>query len=148
MSDLKNWNIVPLIISCRISSEPFYHLINIQSEAGVFCKKRCSQKFRKVHRKTPVPECRPQACNFIKKETLEQVFSGEFCEISINTFSTKRSRATTSILFSYIYSFTFAKSKSLILIQSSFLFFVLSIFYYSIYQKSELSKDSQNNNHT
>ena len=28
----------------------------------------------------------PQACNFIKKETLAQVFSGEFCEISKNTF--------------------------------------------------------------
>ena len=31
--------------------------------------------------------CRPQACNFIKKETLAQVFSCEFCEISKNTFS-------------------------------------------------------------
>ena len=29
---------------------------------------------------------RPQVCNFIKKETLAQVFSCEFCEISINTF--------------------------------------------------------------
>ena len=29
---------------------------------------------------------RPQACNFIKKETLVQVFSCEFCEISKNTF--------------------------------------------------------------
>ena len=28
-----------------------------------------------------------QACNFIKKETLEQVFSCEFCEISKNIFS-------------------------------------------------------------
>ena len=28
---------------------------------------------------------RPQACNFIKKETLAQVFSCEFCEISKNT---------------------------------------------------------------
>ena len=27
------------------------------------------------------------ACNFIKKETLTQVFSCEFCEISKNTFS-------------------------------------------------------------
>ena len=26
------------------------------------------------------------ACNFIKKETLAQVFPGEFCEISKNTF--------------------------------------------------------------
>ena len=30
--------------------------------------------------------CRPQAYNFVKKETLGQVFSCEFCEISKNTF--------------------------------------------------------------
>ena len=29
---------------------------------------------------------RPQACNFIKKETVAQVFSCEFCEIFMNTF--------------------------------------------------------------
>ena len=28
-----------------------------------------------------------EACNFIKKETLAQVFSCEFCEISKTTFS-------------------------------------------------------------
>ena len=28
----------------------------------------------------------PEACNFIQKETLAQVFSCEFCEISQNTF--------------------------------------------------------------
>ena len=28
----------------------------------------------------------PQPCNFIKKETLARVFSGEFCEISMNLF--------------------------------------------------------------
>ena len=27
----------------------------------------------------------PEACNYIKKETLAQVFSCEFCEISMNT---------------------------------------------------------------
>ena len=31
--------------------------------------------------------CRPEACIFIKKETLAQVFSCKFCEISKNTFS-------------------------------------------------------------
>ena len=45
----------------------------------VFYKKKYSWKFYKIHRKTPVPEC-------IKKETLAQVFSREFCEISKNTF--------------------------------------------------------------
>ena len=32
---------------------------------------------------------RPEACNFNKKETLVQVFSCEFCEISKNTFFTE-----------------------------------------------------------
>ena len=31
-------------------------------------------------------DLRPQACNFIKKETLAQVFSYEFCEIFKNIF--------------------------------------------------------------
>ena len=30
--------------------------------------------------------CRPETCNFIKKETLAQVFSSRFCQISKNTF--------------------------------------------------------------
>ena len=34
-----------------------------------------------------VASLRPAACTFIKKETLAQVFSYEFCEISKNTFS-------------------------------------------------------------
>ena len=57
--------------------------------AEVFRKKRCSLKFRKIHRKTSVPESAAEACKFIKKETLAQVFSWEFCEISNNTFTYK-----------------------------------------------------------
>ena len=30
--------------------------------------------------------CRPEGCNFLKKETVAQVFSCESCEISKNTF--------------------------------------------------------------
>ena len=37
---------------------------------------------------------RPEAYNFIKKETLVQVFSCEFCEISKNTFFTEHLRVT------------------------------------------------------
>ena len=42
--------------------------------------------------------CRPnpKACNFIKKETLTQVFSYEFCETSKSTFSTEQLRTTAS----------------------------------------------------
>ena len=37
-----------------------------------------------------------QACNFIKKEFLAQVFSCEFCEIFKNNFLTEHLRATAS----------------------------------------------------
>ena len=37
------------------------------------------------------------ACNFIKRETLAQVFSCEFCESSKNTFFTAHLRATASV---------------------------------------------------
>ena len=54
------------------------------SRQGVF------SEIRKIHRKTPVPESlfwnKVAACNFIKKETLTQVFSCEFCQISKNTY--------------------------------------------------------------
>ena len=47
------------------------------SHLEVFHKKRYSWKFRKIHRETLVLE----SIFFIKKETLEQVFSCEFYEI-------------------------------------------------------------------
>ena len=63
----------------------------------VLCKKRCSQKFRKIHSKTPAPESLfnkvgglRQVRNFIQKENLAQVFFCEFCEISKSTFITER----------------------------------------------------------
>ena len=39
--------------------------------------------------------------SFIKKETLAQVFSYEFCEISKNTFFTEHLRATASVYLHY-----------------------------------------------
>ena len=59
-------------------------------------RKGILRNFTKFHRKTPVP--RPDACNFIKKETMVQVFSCEFCEISKNIFFTEHLRATASRL--------------------------------------------------
>ena len=38
------------------------------------------------------------ACYFIKKETLVQVFSSKICEISKNTFFTKRLLETASVI--------------------------------------------------
>ena len=52
--------------------------------------------------KTPVPESlfliklQAEVCNFIKKETLAQVFSWELCENSKNTFFTENLQATAS----------------------------------------------------
>ena len=42
------------------------------------------------------------ACNFIKKEALTQVFPYEFCEISENTFFTEHFRTTASVSYSFI----------------------------------------------
>ena len=44
----------------------------------------------------PVITDRPYARNFIKNETLTQVFSREFCEIFQTTFFTEHLRATAS----------------------------------------------------
>ena len=62
----------------------------------------------------------PQACNFIKSETLAQVFSCEFCEISQKTFFTEHLWVTASerkseVKFLYIrgYYITYAEFKSL-----------------------------------
>ena len=43
---------------------------------------------------------RPETSNFIKKETLAQVFSCEFCEMSKNTFLTEHHWTTASRLWS------------------------------------------------
>ena len=40
----------------------------------------------------------PEACNFIKKEALAQVFSCEFCDISKNTFFHRSPLVTESIV--------------------------------------------------
>ena len=41
---------------------------------------------------------RPEACNFIKKETLGNVFSCEFCEITKNTFFTEHLWTAASLI--------------------------------------------------
>ena len=65
---------------------------NIQKQPSeVFWVKKCSQKFHKFHRKTPV--LKP---HFIKKEALVRVFSCEFCEISKNTFFSEHLWTTAS----------------------------------------------------
>ena len=52
------------------------------SRPDVLCKK----VFLEISQNSQKNTC-AQACNFIKKETLAQVFSCEFCQISKDTFS-------------------------------------------------------------
>ena len=52
----------------------------------VFCEKGVLRNFTKFSGKHLCQSCQPQACNFIKKETLAQAFSCKFCEISKNIF--------------------------------------------------------------
>ena len=54
------------------------------------CKKEISTIKKKGTQK------KPEACNFIKKDTLAQLFSWEFCEISKNTFFTEHLWTTAS----------------------------------------------------
>ena len=54
------------------------------------CKKETSTIKKKGIQK------KPEACNFIKKDTLAQVLSCEFCEISKNTFFTEHLWTTAS----------------------------------------------------
>ena len=61
------------------------------SRPEVFCKKSFLRNFAKFTGKYLCQslffnKVAGQACNFIKKETLAQVFSCEFCEISKNNF--------------------------------------------------------------
>ena len=64
--------------------------------------------FCKIYRKPPVPDslfqwsCRFEACNFIQKEILAQVFSCEFCHIFKNTFFTENLRTTASPFYLFI----------------------------------------------
>ena len=55
------------------------------SRSEMFCKKSVLRNFAKFKGKHLCQS--PEACNFIKKETLGQLFSLEFYKISKNTFS-------------------------------------------------------------
>ena len=57
----------------------------------MFCKKGVLRNSQNLQEKTCARvsfliKLQTEACNFINKETLAQVFSCEFCEISKNTF--------------------------------------------------------------
>ena len=58
---------------CQYSLRYFWYCYNQKQSSGAVLQKRCSCKFRKIHKKTP-------------KRIPVQMFSCEFCKISHNTF--------------------------------------------------------------
>ena len=80
-----------------------------------------NRRYRKTG-KTPVLlvsfliKLQASGCNFIKKETLAQVFSCEFCEISKNIFFTEHLWATP---FQLAIHFVFYKQRSITAKRSS-----------------------------
>ena len=73
------------IISCVIKLKHMSFLIVAAATRGVLWKKvflKISQNSRENTFATVSFLIKLQACNFIKKETLAQVFSHEFCKIS------------------------------------------------------------------
>ena len=85
---------------CLTGFQIQFFCVTLQKQSPrCFLQKRYSQKYRKVHRKTSVPESiliKLKTCNFIKIETMAQVFSCEFCEIYGKTFSYRTPPVTAS----------------------------------------------------
>ena len=81
------------------------------SRAEVFCKKGVPRNFTKFAGKHMCQNLffnKAETCNFIKNETLVQVFSCEFCETFKNTFFAEHLRATASVPSTFPFStFTF-----------------------------------------
>ena len=78
------------LIKCAIIMQDGPNLYG-SSRPEVFCKKGVLRNFTKFTGKHLCQslffnKVAGQACNFIKKETLAQVFPCEFCEISKNIF--------------------------------------------------------------
>ena len=57
----------------------------------------CRSKLRKSHQIWEITNLNGRRKKLMKKETLAQVFSSEFCEILKKIFFTKHLRATTSV---------------------------------------------------
>ena len=76
------------------------HAANSSSHRRCSVKKGISQNSKKntCVRVSFLINLMSQTCNFIKKQTLAQVFSYEFYEICQNTFSIKHIRTTASVL--------------------------------------------------
>ena len=111
--------LIPSFISWQIPINKYYHLVasfhfsqiqitKAMPEAvtrGCFVKKWCSLEISQNSQQSTcdrvsfLTKLQASACNFIKQETLAQVFCCEFCEISRNVFFTDYLRATASVMW-------------------------------------------------
>ena len=78
----------------RLKTTSWSGFVLLQKPPEVFYKKIVLRNFVKFKGK----HLRPEACNFIQKETLAQVFSCEFYEISKNTFFIEHLWTTASVI--------------------------------------------------
>ena len=90
----------------------FLDKLSRSSRPDVLCKKKV---FLEISQNSQESTCarvsfliklKAQACNFIEKETLTQVFSCEFCGISKSTFSCRTSSVAASVINNFKTSFS------------------------------------------
>ena len=87
---------------CEIAVNSAFFVKKIRKQSQeMFCKKKCSKKFRKLHRKITVLEpffmkWQVSSLQVFWKETPTQVLSCEVCETSKNTYSGKHLQGTAS----------------------------------------------------
>ena len=89
---------------CEYGRTFFVNPLNRSSRPVVFCEKGVLKNFAKFIEKQLchslfLIKLQTETCNFIKKETLAQVFSCEFCEISKNSFFHRTPLVAASIYF-------------------------------------------------
>ena len=83
-----------------IKSEAYLRLCQASmNRAFKNSRRRCSVRKTVLRNFAKFTGKQAEVCNFIKKETLAQLFSCEFCESSRNIFFTKHLCATASELF-------------------------------------------------
>ena len=106
----------PLFLkSCSLRPQTMLWRLLRSSDPEVFCKKGVFKNFAKFIGKH-LPQSLLMTCKLIKKATLAQVFSCEFCKILTEHFLTEHLRATVSYFYEDIKAFFQALRASIHLV--------------------------------